>query len=164
MIDDDDLESDVARLRAKWFGKGSTPPKALDAEEEAVAAKWLGRSEAARLARTRSGERFRPQRPAVVVAHYGYIPPAESPLSAVPLGDYWYLEVFKLGKKYTLYKGGRAGCLDAVSRLQRMRINVTRVGSERAPEELSPPAAALPSRQRRPSQRKAILEQLKGWR
>lgn len=163
MTEDEDLEKDVAQLRAKWFGADAAPRRALDAEEEAVAARWLGKHEAARLATTRSGERFR-YRPTVVIAHYGYIPFSEGTHALHPLGDYFYLEVFKLGRKHTLFQGDRASCLKAVERLRSMGISVSRVGSERSPEEISPLGSATPSRHQRPSQRKVILDQLKGWR
>lgn len=156
--DDDDLEADVARLREKWFGADAKPIKALDAEEQAVAAKWLGKTEARKLSETRNGKRYRPP---VVLGHYGYIPLARSEWwSSGIVGDYWYLEVFRGGEKETVYEGERMGCLKAVARLQRMGISVTRVGQERSPEELAPPVRAKPER----SKRFAAMEHLKGFR
>lgn len=155
---EDDLETDVARLRDKWFGKGATPVKALDADEEAVAAKWMGKEAAHKLANTRAGERYRPP---VVTARYGYIPEADAgPWSAKALGDYWYVEVTRDGRKHTLFEGDRTGCLQALAKLQRMRVPVTRIGSERSPDELSPPARSKPQ----PSARHDILKRLGSFR
>lgn len=156
----DDLDQDVARLKAKWFGEGAALPRALDAEEESIAAKWLGRTEARKLATTGNGKRYRPP---VVLAHYGYIPAMREARDAhfsMLLGDYWYLEVFTGSQKETVFQGEKMGCLKAVSRLQRMGISVTRVGSERAPEELAPRRSVRPAR----SKKFAIMDELKGYR
>lgn len=135
----DDLDKDVASLKAKWFGDGYTPPAALDSQEEAIAAKWLGKTEARKLASTSNGKRYRPP---VVLAHWGYIPEAREDrysatlFSLVPLGGYFYCEVFSNGSRETIFEGDKMGCLRAVSRLQKMGISVTRVGSEKSPEEI----------------------------
>lgn len=158
----DDLEADVARLRAKWFGPGSTPTRVLDPEEEAVAARWLGKTEASRLARTTGERRYRPP---VVIGHYGYIPRVREAYydnftSALAVGDYWYVEVFRGAEKETVFKGERDSCLQAVARLQRMGISVTRVGSERSPEEMAPSPRSKPAR----SRRFEVMEQLSRFR
>lgn len=152
-----DLEADVARLRAKWFGVDAAPLRRLDADEEAVAAKWLGRSEADRLARTAHGRAYRP---AVVTGHYGYICELREDWRTPPKAGYWYVEVFRGAEKQTVFEGDRASCTQAISRLTRMGIEVTRVGSERSPEELTPPSTPKQAR----SKRFAIMELLKGFR
>lgn len=153
----DDLEADVARLKAKWFGANAAQLRRLDADEEAVAAKWLGRSEADRLARTAHGRAYRP---AVVTGHYGYIPEVREDWRTHPKAGYWYVEVFRGAEKQTVFEGDRAGCTQTISRLTRMGILLTRVGAERSQEEITPPARAKPER----SKRFAMMEQLKGFK
>lgn len=155
----DDLEQDVARLKEKWFGAGTTPPRALDLEEEAIAAKWLGKTEAQKLASTRGGKKYRPP---VVLAHWGYIPSSresryDPATGGFVQGDYWYCETFRGTEKETLFAGDKIGCLKAVDRLQKMGISVTRVGQERAPEEIHGHPKIKPGR----SKRFAIMNQLK---
>lgn len=150
---EDDLEADVARLRAKWFGPGASLPKALDAEELAVATKWMGRHAANKLANTRNGQRYRPP---VVTVRWGYIPAADDGW----LGGYFYIEVTRDGRKHNLFKGDRMACLQVVARLERMNVQVTRIGSERSPEELAPLARSKPQ----PSARHDILKRLGSFR
>lgn len=155
----DDLDEDVARLKAKWLAAGVTPPRALDAEEEAIAARWLslGPTEARKLATTTGDRRYRPP---VVLAHWGYIPTVRDDWRTVAKPGYFYVETFRGSEKATLFEGDKIGCMKVVDRLQRMRVSVTRVGQERSAEELHGYAKAPPVR----SARFAILDQLKDFR
>jgi hypothetical protein len=151
---EDDLEADVARLRDKWFGTGVSPVKTFEAEDNAVAGKWIGKAAAHKLANSRDGERYRPPD---VTARYGYIPEADGGTrSPRPLGNYWYVEVTRDGRNHTVFEGDRTGCLQALSMLERMRVPVMRIGSERSPDEMSPPARSKPH----PSARHDILKRL----
>lgn len=152
----DDLDQDVARLKAKWFGAGVTPPRALDAEEEAIAARWLnlGSKEARKLATTTGGRQYRAP---IVLAHWGYIPAVREDWRTLGKPGYFYVETFRGSEKATLFEGDKIGCMKAVDRLQKMRVSVTRVGQERSPEEIHGYAKPKPAR----SKRFAIMDQLR---
>lgn len=153
-FDDDDLKADVERLSAKWID-GAPKRSNLDDEERAIAARLLGsKREADRLASasTKKPYRYRERRP-VVAVHYGYIPRGQTDWWGIgSLGDYWYIEIFRNGRKYELMRGDRPECVAAVSRLQRMGFPTTLVGD--VPAVISVPKPTGPSR------RKQVMDQV----
>lgn len=120
----DDLAALEEKLREKW---GDFSPKALDPDDEAIAARLLGKSEAKRLANTPSGARFKYRRPKVR-AEYFWVPAYEHPRLPITESGFWAVDVLEDGRRRRFYEGTWELCRFIVKAMEERKIPIRFAG------------------------------------
>lgn len=163
------LEAMEVRLRELWAV--TRPRSALAAADRAVAVQLLGKTEAARLAATRRGDRFRYRPQAIQKIEYFWVPAG---------GQYehheagWSIEATQNGVKRILGRLLKSEqCSHLIREFKRRGYRVSLVVTEgmKVAGVTSGPKASPRNAQRRfapgkplPSRRTAIIDQLRGVR
>lgn len=182
--DEDDLEQFTQALTAKWFPGGVHVTSALDEADRAVAEKWLGKTGAKRLAATKRGERFRPDRPVTTRKIEFYYVPGNGAVYTSFIG--WCIDVYEGARKRNLMRMlSDSKCAFVIAKLEEIGHRPALIITEAmrhagvvCPPRMTPVAtpvvargpmsqraarpAAKPNRER--SQRFAIMDQLKGFK
>lgn len=162
MIDDDDVDRVVERLRELW-GVDSFRPS-LTPEDQKVARKLLGQTGAERHARLRTGQRFKFRPSARRIEFYAFPPPTDV---ASP-GIYWRLELVEDGRRHCLrdYLDDES-CMRLVAKIKALGMPITELRTEWMRQHglsLSPASRPLSKPRQERSKRFAMIEQLRGFK
>ncbi|NGP18892.1 hypothetical protein [Devosia aurantiaca] len=163
-----DLDHMEARLRELWAV--TIPRSALAAEDRAAAERLLGKTEAARLAATRRGDRFRYRPRAIQKIEYFWVPAGGQ---YTQQDEGWTIEATQNGVKSILGRVRNSErCSHIVRELKRRGYRVVLVVTEgmkaagvTSGPEVSPrdKAARFAPGKTLPSKRKDILNRLRGF-
>ncbi len=147
-ISDDELER---RMREKWFGSERAAPfkPVLSAEDQKIASKLMGKSNAQRLAKSERPFRYKP---VVVVAEF-----YERPETG------WRIDVIEDGERRSHRSGMTEGeCLRELRQLESKGATVRRFETEWMKTVADSRRAGL--LEKAPAKKAAIMNELKGFR